>query len=309
VLPQVPAAWNGLPNSVRLLDPSHHDGVFLANTTQQEALGLPIFAFDPMGEPIDVINHVVNFGWEYVWHCHILSHEEMDMMRSQVVGVPPSDPKDLTATRVGNGTNRVVNLAWTDTSKNDTGMVVQRATAVAGPYTTIATLPSPNGAVGPRTYADAIGNTNQTFYYRVQAINVVGDTWDYSDPNLNEGAAFPTMTLTSAFAGPASWVATAPPAAPSNVGVTGAAQGGNAARFTLTWTDNANNETGFTVQRATNAAFTAGLTTATLGANVTTWAPNTNLSRNTDYYFRVRADNAVGSSAWVNATPFPVRFP
>ena len=23
----------------------------------------------------------INFGWEYVWHCHILSHEEMDMMR------------------------------------------------------------------------------------------------------------------------------------------------------------------------------------------------------------------------------------
>jgi spore coat protein A len=24
-------------------------------------------------------------GWEYVWHCHILEHEEHDMMRPLVV--------------------------------------------------------------------------------------------------------------------------------------------------------------------------------------------------------------------------------
>jgi hypothetical protein len=33
--------------------------------------------------PVDIINHYVNFGWEYVWHCHILSHEEMDMMHGK----------------------------------------------------------------------------------------------------------------------------------------------------------------------------------------------------------------------------------
>ena len=30
---------------------------------------------------------VINFGWEYVFHCHILSHEEMDMMRPVTVHV------------------------------------------------------------------------------------------------------------------------------------------------------------------------------------------------------------------------------
>ena len=43
--------------------------------------GLPLAAFAPNGEPIDVYNHSINFGAEYVYHCHILSHEEMDMMR------------------------------------------------------------------------------------------------------------------------------------------------------------------------------------------------------------------------------------
>ena len=31
-----------------------------------------------------VTNQLVNFGWQYIWHCHILSHEEMDMKASAV---------------------------------------------------------------------------------------------------------------------------------------------------------------------------------------------------------------------------------
>ena len=31
----------------------------------------------------------MNFGAEYVFHCHILSHEEMDMMRPVSIVTPP----------------------------------------------------------------------------------------------------------------------------------------------------------------------------------------------------------------------------
>ena len=30
-------------------------------------------------------NVMYNFGWEYVWHCHLLGHEENDMMRPLVM--------------------------------------------------------------------------------------------------------------------------------------------------------------------------------------------------------------------------------
>ena len=40
----------------------------------------------------NVINQLVNFGWEYVYHCHILSHEEMDMMRPVSLALPPNKP-------------------------------------------------------------------------------------------------------------------------------------------------------------------------------------------------------------------------
>ena len=35
-------------------------------------------------------NRMSNFGYEYVWHCHILSHEENDMMRAIGFVVAPT---------------------------------------------------------------------------------------------------------------------------------------------------------------------------------------------------------------------------
>ena len=40
-----------------------------------------------------ITNQLVNFDWEYVWHCHILSHEEMDMMRPMTVYVDRALPQ------------------------------------------------------------------------------------------------------------------------------------------------------------------------------------------------------------------------
>ena len=92
-----------VPNSVRLIDPTMPQGAPLVAPP-------PAGWFDPQENPIDQIrNHYVNFGWEYVWHCHILSHEEMDMMHSLVFAVPPKAPSGLTATAVG---PTAVNLAW-----------------------------------------------------------------------------------------------------------------------------------------------------------------------------------------------------
>ncbi len=296
IIPHVPF---DLPNSIRLLDPSMPEGAILANTTQAELDGKPIMAFDPNGEPIDIVNHYINFGWEYVWHCHILSHEEMDMMRSQVVGIAPKAPSALTAVRIGNGNNRRVDLTWIDTSKNETAFLMQRATSVNGPWSDLVSIASSTGpAVGQAAYTDPIGNTNQTFYYRIKAINVVGDTWDYSDPNLNEGAGFQTLSLDSAFSNVATF-GVFPPAAPMNLSANAFRFNNNNDRVTLTWTDNANNETGFIIQRATNSVFSAGLVTSTAGANATTFTTG-NLPRFTTYWFRVAATNSAGASTWSN---------
>ena len=43
---------------------------------------------------------MANFGHEYTWHCHILSHEENDMMRPVIFN-----------------TNAVTNILWRTTRR------------------------------------------------------------------------------------------------------------------------------------------------------------------------------------------------
>lgn len=83
------------------------------------------------------------------------------------------------------------------------------------------------------------------------------------------------------------------PAAPTGLGATAA----SATAVSLAWTDNSNNESGFKIERATNSAFTAGLTSvATTAAAATTYTDITALG-GTTYFYRVRATNAAGDSA------------
>ena len=81
---------------------------------------------DANGNPTDpIVNALVNFGWEYVFHCHILSHEEMDMMRPVSVAVPPTAPDKLKWTVPATG-KKVLTLTWNDNSISETSFVVQR---------------------------------------------------------------------------------------------------------------------------------------------------------------------------------------
>ena len=86
IIPSMP--WE-LPNAVRLLNPMMPtDSTFGFNNV------------DAAGNPTAAITNVeVNFGWEYVYHCHILSHEEMDMMRPVSVAMPPNTPTGLRVRR------------------------------------------------------------------------------------------------------------------------------------------------------------------------------------------------------------------
>ena len=64
----------------------------------------------------------------------------------------------------------------------------------------------------------------------------------------------------------------------------------------LSWTNNAANETGFQIDRATNSTFTQNLVTFTTYNTNTTYT-DTTAADGTLYYYRVRAYNAVGQSA------------
>ncbi|HXV34457.1 MAG TPA: multicopper oxidase domain-containing protein [Gaiellaceae bacterium] len=297
--PIIPTTPFDVPNSIRLLNPALPEGAVLASATQAEATGGVITSFNPMGEPIDVFNHYVNFGWEYVVHCHILSHEEMDMMRTQVVAVAPKAPGGLTWVTSGNGNTRANVLSWTDNSANETAFVVERGTSSTGPWSVLATVPSDRLTVGPttgaRTYSDVIGNSRTTFFYQVYAINTVGDTWDYSDPALNgipPGGGFPTLTLDSRGGSFAAIQA------PANLTASAVVKNNKTATVSLSWTDNSSTESGFLVQRADNVTFSVNVVNTTVAANAT--ALTQSVARAKTFYYRVLAFNDTHSSAWSN---------
>ncbi len=86
------------------------------------------------------------------------------------------------------------------------------------------------------------------------------------------------------------------PAAPTNLIATAVSR----SQINLAWTDNANNETGFYIERCKGATCTNFTRIdAVVGANVTSYS-NTGLSKNTTYRYRVRAYNASGPSAYSN---------
>jgi FtsP/CotA-like multicopper oxidase with cupredoxin domain len=397
--PMSPTQPFDIPNSIRPIDPTMPVG----DGATYALKGGPGGIIAPDLTAVTVFNKLVNYGGEYMWHCHILSHEEMDMMHAMAFGTTPTAPSTLVATQTGSGRTTRIVLTWIDNSVNETDFTVQRATAAAGPWTALATVPSTTGPTKSTTvtYTDPIGNTSLTYFYRVLASNTIGDPTVYvpAAPPV-PATSFPTTTLSSGYSNVAAhvgaptnltatllsstqvrltWIDTATnetgfvvqrstdngatwtqiaapgpktntgtvtwtdntavsgntykyrvaaviatigassayavsapvtvavPADPSGVTATAVRQGGTD-RVTLAWTDNSNNETGFTIQRATNSAFTAGLATGTTGANTTAFQMG-GVPRGTNFYFRIRAYNLIGTSAWVNASPFPIVTP
>ena len=234
------------PDSVRLIDPTLPEGATLIPPP-------PAGWFDPAGNQIEpeILNHYVNFGWEYVWHCHILSHEEMDMMHSLVFAVPPRAPTGLTAAWNGNANNPRITLNWTDNSTKEVGFTVQRATDANFTIglTTLANVGASANTGGIVTFTDTTPATTTTYWYRVFANGpVVGDAQAY--PN---SIGFPTMSADSVsinppFASASTGAPAGVPATPTNL--TATLQAGP--QVSLTWRDNATDESYFVVERSDN---------------------------------------------------------
>lgn len=102
---------------------------------------------------------------------------------------------------------------------------------------------------------------------------------------LNESAAYVAGFRASAV--------TTPPAAPSGLGA--AATGFDA--INLNWTDHADNESSFELERSTDGTNWSGI--ASLAANTTSFG-DTGLTADTNYSYRVQTVNSAGSSAFSN---------
>ena len=198
-----------------------------------------------------------------------------------IVGILPAAPTNLTAT-LQTGLRAL--LTWTDNATDETGFVIEHATDGVN-FSVLATVAARNNT-GSVSYTNTNLLPGTTYTYRVAAINPAG---------------------LSGYSNLATLVVPTPPAAPSPLLATAVRVNTRSGTVTLTW-PNVANETGYRIQRSTSPTFSTSVVTTSLGANVTTYTTGT-ISRTAQYYFRIQAYNAVGASAWVNATPFPIAIP
>lgn len=182
VRPIVPTIPFGVPDSERPLNPMMPIGArgSVAGPNGTEA---GFNNVGPTGNPLTpIINEMVSFGWEYVWHCHILSHEEMDMMRPVTVHVGRALPEAPVLTAAGK------TLTWTDGTPVDygdpttwasggtaeIGYHVERAPVVDGAPGTWETIEE--ALANSTSFVDTPPDPSASYAYRVVAWNVAGSS-------------------------------------------------------------------------------------------------------------------------------------
>jgi FtsP/CotA-like multicopper oxidase with cupredoxin domain len=237
--PATPLLPFGVPESVRLLDVTKAPGTLFPG-------------LDPLtGGAVSIPNELTNFGWEYVWHCHLLGHEENDMMRPtkfNVVTALPGTPDPITVTPSAGH----VTLSWTDATpvgpnpavpanlgnpSNEIGFRIEYRPGTAGAWTVRArALANSTGPV-----IDTVPLTPGDYQYRVVAYNASGDT-----------ASVPFTVL-------------AGPLTPTNFTLTVVLVSGTP-RMRLTWTNGATAQTGVEVWRAVGAGTFSRITTTAAAA-------------------------------------------
>jgi hypothetical protein len=182
-------------------------------------------------------------------------------------------PKNLVATAV-NG-NRV-DLTWQNTSTNEEGFVIQRASDKLfgrdlASFTTMAQRTN---------FSDESAKAVSIYYYRVKASTAVVDS-DWSNTAI---VVTPNLM----------------PKAPSGLTATSS----RAFQVNVTWQDNSDSEAGFRIERATDNTFKTNLTSFTSASNVSNCTDNTvpvGL-----YYYRVLAFNKDHDSPFSNVVSVTV---
>ena len=181
--------------------------------------------------------------------------------------VLPAAPSGLTAT--AQSATRI-RLSWVDNSNNETGFQIERAPAADGPYTLLAAT-----TANAFSHDDDALSAATRYHYRVRAVSSAG-TSGYTASAAATTLA-PPVTV---------------PAAPSALVATAT----SATSITLSWADNANNETGFQVERATSAGGpfspVASVAAGAVGSIDATVSPATT------YHYRVSAFNSAGPSPY-----------
>lgn len=191
----------------------------------------------------------------------------------------PAAPSSLTYSGL---TATSIDLNWTDNSSNETGFAVERCMG-----TLLFCAGNPGAWLVRTTTAASITRFTDTglaagtaYVWRVKAFNAVGNS-GYSNHLSATTPAIPAI-----------------PAAPTNLQAQ-ARRVGSKAQVSLSWTDNATNETGYTVERCRGSTCANFSAVALLTANTVQYT-DAGVARATTYRYRVMATGSGGNSPYSN---------
>jgi hypothetical protein len=194
---------------------------------------------------------------------------------------PPLAPSNLTA--ITSWTE--IDLSWLDNANNETGFKIESSRGSTAGYTELASL-QPDAT----SYSDKGLLPATTYYYRIYAYNDSGNS-TYLQANFTTRSCstnrdcpaqlncYQSMCQSPELTPPARFTNEA--AVPSWT------------KIDFTWTDNANNEAGFRIERSTGGA--SYTVVAMLPPNTTSYS-DTGLLPGTLYHYRFYVFNAIGES-------------
>lgn len=285
IVDKSPPFFKDIPNSVRLIDQTMPEGMPLVAPVGGWA--------DPNGDPVldandveQIVNQYVNYGLEYVYHCHLLAHEEMDMMHSVCVAIPPEPPINSVFTRTANGNNVHITISWAAGSANTTGFVIERS----NDNLTWVVLTDPPLSPTTFSYVDSItGNTSPS--YRIKALNLVGAVNVQNFPVVLRESIYANVE----FGGPA--------LKPTNLNATTTAISSNIS-MTITWVNGAYTKS-LLLQISLNPNFSQIVGTYNINSPLTSYTVISGLLQATRYYYRLEAYNGpigVNGSGFTNSS-------
>ena len=187
---------------------------------------------------------------------------------------PPAAPSGLNASGT---TANTTTLKWTDNANNETGFELQMATGTGG-FLMIKGADVLTSNTNQTTVSSLSPGT--TYKFRIRAVNQGGNSTYSNEVQVTTQSALP--------------------AAPTNLAYSNL----SSTTVTLSWVDNASNETWFELQeKIGTGAWTTISNPTNLPANYV-FANITDLVPNTDYAYKIRAVNNSGASAFSNTVSF-----